>query len=141
MGRIRGASALAVVGCLACAPSAGAAASGAPYEPHTVIVKYADGMTAAQRALGGVFETIGHVSGTGADVVRVAGDPADVATRLSRLDAVVYAEPNYIVSTTAAQIPNDMYFFVQTACKHRAGRRAARRGHRRPGGLGPHSRR
>jgi thermitase len=42
--------------------------------------------------------------------VRVAGDPAAVAARLNRSATVLYAEPNYIMRATDAQIPNDPRF-------------------------------
>jgi thermitase len=100
------------LGCLACAPAA-VAASGR-YDPHTVIVKYADGASTSQRSLAGrlsgVLERLGRVLGAGADVVRVAGDPAAVAARLNRSATVLYAEPNYIMRATDAQIPNDPRF-------------------------------
>ena len=92
-----------------CAPAAHAAA---PYEPHTLIVKYADGATAAQRGLAarlaGVRETLGAVRGAGAQLVRVTGDPRAVAARLNRSSAVLYAEPNFIARATA--VPNDPRF-------------------------------
>jgi thermitase len=102
----------AVLACLACAPAATAAT--APYDPHTVIVKYADDASTAQRSLvgrlSGVLERLGRVIGAGADIVRVAGDPAAAAARLNRSDSVLYAEPNYIMHATTAQIPNDPRF-------------------------------
>jgi len=101
---------VALLGCLACAP--GAAASRAKYDPHTVIVKYADGASSTQRSLAGrlagVLERLGRVTGAGADVVRVAGDPAAVAGRLNRSRSVLYAEPNFILRASA--IPNDPRF-------------------------------
>ncbi|MDX6682996.1 MAG: hypothetical protein QOG94_3035 [Solirubrobacteraceae bacterium] len=98
------------LGCLACAPTAGAATAG--YDAHTVIVKYADGASSSQRSLAGrlsgVLERLGRVTGAGADVVRVTGDPAAVAARLNRSASVLYAEPNYILRASA--IPNDPRF-------------------------------
>jgi thermitase len=100
------------LGCLACAPAAAAASRS--YDPHTVIVKYADGASISQRSLAGrlsgVLERLGRVLGAGADVVRVAGDPAAVAARLNRSATVLYAEPNYIMHATATQIPDDPRF-------------------------------
>jgi thermitase len=100
------------LGCLACAPAAAAASR--PYDPHTVIVKYADGASASQRSLAGrlagVLERLGRVVGAGADVVRVVGDPAAVAARLNRSAKVLYAEPNYIMRATAVQLPHDPRF-------------------------------
>jgi thermitase len=103
---------VAALACLACAPAA--AAADARYEPNTVIVKYADRASSSQRSLAGrlagVLGRLGSVVGAGADVMRVAGDPADVAARLNRSAAVLYAEPNYILHATAPQIPNDPRF-------------------------------
>lgn len=100
---------------LACAPAAVAApARAAPtrYEAHTLIVKYADRAPSAQRSLAartaGVLETLGRITGLGAQVVRVSGDPAAVAARLNRSSAVLYAEPNYIYRASAP--PNDPLF-------------------------------
>ncbi len=94
----------------ACAPAASAAP--ARYEAHTVVVKYRDRAPSAQRSLAGrtagVLETLGRVTGVGAQVVRVSGDPAAVAARLNRSGAVDYAEPNYIFRVAAT--PNDPLF-------------------------------
>lgn len=100
-----------VLAALVTAPAAASAAS-ARYDAHTVIVRYADGASSSQRSvagrLAGVLERLGRVRGVGADVVRVAGDPAAVAARLNRSAAVLYAEPNYIAR--AGAIPNDPRF-------------------------------
>ena len=65
-----------------CWPSP-ARAQAARYDAHTVIVKFASGVSQAQRAAlfssAGVTGTTGHVAGVGADVVTVSGDPAAVA--------------------------------------------------------------
>jgi len=107
------------------APAAGASAGGAAakrakaphtatagYDARTVIVKYADRASSLQRSLArglaGVVETLGTVRGVGAQVVRVSGDPATAAARLSRSRAVLYAEPNYIAHATA--VPDDPLF-------------------------------
>ena len=88
------------------------AAHAAKYDADTVIVKYASGVSAAQRAAlfdrAGVESTVGSVAGVGARVVRVSSDPAVVARRLSASPLVVYAEPNFILSATA--VPNDPLF-------------------------------
>jgi thermitase len=89
------------------------AAMAAPrYDRDTLIVKYRDRAPSVQRSLAartaGVLETLGRVTGLGAQVVRVTGDPAAVAARLNRSSAVVYAEPNYILRATAT--PNDPRF-------------------------------
>jgi thermitase len=92
----------------ACAGSAQAA----EYDSNDVIVKYADGVSTAERAglfdRTGVVKTVGSVNGVGAKVVRVSGDPAVVARRLNRSSLVRYAEPNYILRTQAT--PNDPLF-------------------------------
>jgi len=115
MERIRKTTVVAVLGCLAWAPGASAAAPQRPaYDRHTVIVKYANGAPAAQRTLAGrlagVLQTVGRIATAGADVVRVLGDPAAVAARLNRSPAVLYAEPNHILYPVDAQIPNDARF-------------------------------
>jgi thermitase len=117
--RLLKATIAAALGCLACAPTPAAAkvakpAKGRPYDAHTVIVKYADRTSSAQRSLAGrvagVLERLGRVTGAGADVVRVSGDPAAVAARLNRSSSVLYAEPNYILHATARQVPGDPRF-------------------------------
>jgi thermitase len=102
------------LGCLACATATPATAASRAYDPHTVIVRYADRASTSQRSLAGrlsgVLERLGRVLGAGADVVRVAGDPAAVAARLNRSATVLYAEPNYIMRATDAQVPDDPRF-------------------------------
>jgi thermitase len=92
----------------ACAGSAQAA----KYDSNEVIVKYADGVSTAERAglfdRTGVVKTLGSVRGVGAKVVKVDGDPAAVAKRLNRSALVQYAEPNFILRTQAT--PNDPLF-------------------------------
>ena len=96
----------ALLALLVCAGSASAAPR---YEAQTLIVKYRDRAPSAQRTLAGraagVLQTLGRIGGAGAQLVRVAGDPAAVAARLNRSSAVVYAEPNYVVRAKA--IPDD----------------------------------
>src|SRR3954464_1266785 len=89
---------------LACAASASAS-----YDAHTVIVKFAPGTTTAQKtaALRGA-PIVSTINGLGADVARVAVDPAVAATALNRLAVVRYAEVNKILRTSA--IPNDPRF-------------------------------
>jgi thermitase len=89
-----------------------ATAQGARYESSEVIVKYAEGVSTADRQAlfdrAGVTETLGSVAGVGAQVVAVSGDPATVAARLNRSSLVLYAEPNEILRVQA--IPNDARF-------------------------------
>jgi thermitase len=81
-------------------------------EPNEVIVKYADGVTTAQRVAlfdrTGVSKTLGSVRGVGAKVVQVSGDPQATAARLNRSSLVLYAEPNKILKVSAT--PNDPRF-------------------------------
>ncbi|MFP5364104.1 MAG: S8 family serine peptidase [Thermoleophilia bacterium] len=95
---------------LACASTANGAS--ARYDARTVIVKYADRASPAQRSsagrLAGVRETLGRIRGVGAHVVRVSRDPLSAAARLNRSAAVAYAEPNYIARATG--IPDDPRF-------------------------------
>jgi thermitase len=87
-------------------------AQAAKYDDDTVIVKFASGVSSAQRAAlfdtAGVTGKVGNVAGVGAQVVNVQGDPAVVAQRLNRSVLVSYAEPNFILRATA--IPNDPLF-------------------------------
>jgi thermitase len=87
-------------------------AQAAKYDDDTVIVKFASGVSSAQRAAlfdtAGVTGKVGNVAGVGAQVVSVQGDPAVVAQRLNRSVLVSYAEPNFILRATA--IPNDPLF-------------------------------
>ena len=87
-------------------------AQAAKYDDDTVIVKFAGDVSSAQRAAlfdtAGVNRKIGTVTGLGAQVVNVQGDPAVVARRLNRSVLVSYAEPNFILRATA--IPNDPLF-------------------------------
>jgi thermitase len=89
-----------------------AGAQAATYESNEVIVKYADGVSTAQRVAlfdrTGVSRTLGSVAGVGAKVVRVSGDPAAVAARLNRSSRVQYAEPN--LTLRVAAIPDDPRF-------------------------------
>jgi thermitase len=87
-------------------------AQAASYDSDTVIVKFASGVTSAQRtalfSATGVGAQVGSVAGVGAQVVSVQGDPAVVARRLNRSALVSYAEPNFILKATA--VPNDPMF-------------------------------
>jgi thermitase len=109
---VLGAAFVALLATLACAPAASAAPA---YEPHTLIVKYADAAPSAQRSLvsraAGVLQTVGRLAGVGAQLVRVSGDPAAAAARLQRSRTVLYAEPNYVYHATA--VPDDPLFAQQ----------------------------
>src|SRR5919197_3124764 len=87
-------------------------AQAARYDTDTVIVKYASGVSTAERLAlfdsAGVTRTVGSVAGVGAKVVSVSGDPAVVARRLNRSALVDYAEPNFVLKATAT--PNDPLF-------------------------------
>src|SRR5919108_6126101 len=87
-------------------------AQAARYDNNTVIVKYASGITTAERLAlfqsAGVTRTVGSVAGVGAKVVSVSADPAVVAQRLNKSALVDYAEPNFVLTATAT--PNDPLF-------------------------------
>lgn len=87
-------------------------AHAARYDADTVIVKYRETVTSAQRAAlferTGATRTLESVPGVGAKVLRVAGDPAVVARKLNASPLVSYAEPNFILRTQA--VPNDPLF-------------------------------
>jgi thermitase len=88
---------------LAFAPAAEAA-------PGSVIVKYRDNATSAQRTTanraGGVLSRVAGLRAIpNTSVVSVSGDPIAAAARLERSGAVEYAEPNYVYRATAT--PND----------------------------------
>jgi thermitase len=100
-----------VLACLFVLAFAGTAQA-ARYDSHTVIVKYASGVSTAERLAlfdsAGVTRTVGSVAGVGANVVSVSADPAVVAQRLNRSALVDYAEPNFVLTATAT--PNDPLF-------------------------------
>jgi thermitase len=101
-----------VIGAGALGLASPAQAADAPYDKHTLIVKYADSASGRQRldtaAAAGVVQTLGTITGFAARLVQVNGDPKVVARRLNASPAVLYAEPNYIYRTSA--IPNDSRF-------------------------------
>jgi thermitase len=103
---------LGLVCLLAFAVGLTGSAQAAKYDSDTVIVRYANGVSTAERVAlfdrAGVKRTVGSVAGVGAKVVRVSGDPAAVASRLNRSALVSYAEPNFILRATA--VPNDPLF-------------------------------
>jgi thermitase len=103
---------LGLVSLLALVAGLTGTAQAAKYDNDTVIVKFAGGVSSAQRAAlfdtAGVNRRVGSVAGVGAQLVSVQGDPAVVARRLNRSVLVSYAEPNFILRATA--IPNDPLF-------------------------------
>ena len=70
-----------------------------------VIVKLSARASHRRLAQAGMGPTIAPIAGTGARLVRVTGDPAVVAARLSRTRGVRWAEPNLPVR--ALGVPND----------------------------------
>ena len=98
---------LATIALLVAATTATAAERA--YEPNTVIVKYSpsagSGTVDALADRLGLGATVDRIRHSGAEVVRVGGDPAQVAQRLQRSAAVAYAEPDYVLSIAAT--PND----------------------------------
>jgi thermitase len=105
--------------------SAGAASR---YDRDTVIVKYRDGVSTAERGslrertrLGPVVE---RVTAVDAYVARVEGDPAAAAARLERSPKVAYAEPDAVVRAAGAR-PDDPRFDRQWAL-HNTGQTGGR---------------
>jgi thermitase len=84
---------------LATAPSCAAA------DTNSVIVKLRPHASHRKLAQAGMGRTIAPIAGTGARLVRVAGDPAAVAARLARTRGVRWAEPNLVVH--ALRAPGD----------------------------------
>src|SRR4051812_31719897 len=80
-------------------------AQAARYDAHTVIVKFASGVSDTQRATllssAGVTGTTGHVAGVGADVVTVTSDPATLAAPANRRALGAYAGPHRILKAPA----------------------------------------
>ncbi len=91
---------------------AGSAQAAQRYVADEVIVKYKSGITESQRSSllerAGVQRTLGTVKGVDARVLRTSGDAATAARRLDASSRVLYAEPNYILRTSAT--PNDPRF-------------------------------
>lgn len=82
------------------------------YVDDEVIVKYKSGISESQRSglleQAGVERTLSSVRGLNARVVRTSGNAATAAKRLNASSNVLYAEPNYILRTSAT--PNDPRF-------------------------------
>src|SRR3954465_13899500 len=95
---------LALAACAALVASlAGAqAASAADYVSDQIIVKPQAG-TALSRvlALPGVQQAVGPVDGGGVYVFTVRGNPVTVSNALSRSPLVAFAEPNFILRSSA----------------------------------------
>jgi subtilisin family serine protease len=88
----------------------GALALGAPPTAHadgTVVVRLRGHASSRKLAAAGVRSTAATIAGTGARLVRVTGDPAAVAARLSHTRGVAWAEPNFAVHATAAALAPD----------------------------------
>ena len=64
-----------------------------------VIVKLRHGATVRPLAAAGVRSSVGPIAGTGARLLRVAGDPAAAASRLATTRGVAWAEPNLVMRT------------------------------------------
>lgn len=89
----------------AAAVAALATAAPAAFADNTIIVKLGANASKRRLAQAGVGRTIAPIAGTGARLVRVSGDPAAVAARLSHTRGVRWAEPNFTVRALGA--PND----------------------------------
>jgi thermitase len=83
--------------------SAGAPAAQA--DSATVIVKLTAHASHRKLAQAGMGATVAPIAGTGARLVRVSGDPAAVAARLSHTRGVRWAEPNLTVRPLG--VPDD----------------------------------
>ena len=108
----RAVKAALLAGALSVVPGAAAQASAGDYVRDQVIVKFAPGTSSAlqdtvARAAGALGQ-VGSVAANGAEILRVAGDPATVAAALNRSQLVEYAEVDRILRATA--IPNDPRF-------------------------------
>jgi thermitase len=99
--------ATAFIAALSMALAAGASA--APYDPHTLLVKFRPGASAAAQkaalAVPGVGGERGQIGGLDTYVVSVSRDPATLARALSGMPGVAYAEPNFVLKALAT--PND----------------------------------
>jgi len=106
--------ALAVCAVVAASLAGAQAASAADYVSDQVIVKPKAGTSPARvLALPGVQQQVGSVDGVGAYVFTVRGNPVTVSSTLSRSPLVEFAEPNFILRSTAT--PNDALFAQQYA--------------------------
>lgn len=89
-----------------------ATASAAPYAADTILVKltarHPSRRVTAQTRDAGVVGVVAVIPKLRVRVVRVSGEPAQVADRLSHTPGVRYAEPNWTMHATAT--PNDPLF-------------------------------
>lgn len=92
---------VAGLACTALALPTGAVANG------TVIARLSKGASHRRLAAAGVDSTVRRIAGTGARLIRVAGDPAAVAARLRRTRGVRWAEPNFRIHALTGSTPND----------------------------------
>src|SRR4051794_14168126 len=94
--------ALAVGAAVAASLAGAQAASAADYVADQVIVKPKAGTPLSRvLALPGVQQRVGTVDGVGAYVLTVRGNPVTVSSALSRSPLVDFAEPNFILRSTA----------------------------------------
>ncbi len=99
---------------LAMSLAAAQSAAAADYVSDQVIVKPRAGTSVAQLlALPGVQQRVGTVDGVGAYVFTVKGSPVTLSAALSRSRLVSYAEPNFILTSSAT--PNDALYSQQYA--------------------------
>ncbi|MDP1793930.1 MAG: S8 family peptidase [Acidimicrobiales bacterium] len=93
-------------------PSAAPLPTLGDHVPHTVVVKYRDGVTAPLRGalerLVGVETKLGEVAANHAQILRVRGDVGDAIASLVRSPLVEYAEPDVVLRQLA--VPNDTRF-------------------------------
>src|SRR3954467_13971770 len=100
---------VAAAACAVAALGASPAAASEAIDPHTVIVDFQPGISAAAQAqVLGSATVVSTIHGLGAKVVQGTGDPAAAAAALNRSALVRYAEVNRILTATA--VPNDPRF-------------------------------
>jgi subtilisin family serine protease len=87
----------------------------APADAGTVIVKLGPHASRRGLAQAGAGPTIAPIAGTGARLLRVAGDPAAVAARLGHVRGVRWAEPNLAVRALSA--PDDAQWRALTGVR------------------------
>ena len=105
---------LAALAVMAVSLASAQSAAAADYVSDQVIVKPKAGTSVTRLlALPGVQQRVGTVDGVGAYVFTVSGNPAVVSRALSRSALVEFAEPNFILRSTAT--PNDALFAQQYA--------------------------